>query len=772
MDLAAVDTAWEQAEEIRHDLLTRAFPAALAHIPDPSLRKLLSRARSAVGRHRPAHTAAPPPADEPATELHTRLTHWNDALAAAQQAQDRLDRRWEHVRASVRRRLHRAAADEALHEAALLLSPSFRAALTAYARAPFAPRPDRRTRALEQRITLYLQRLAAKNETHSFFGPVGHAVLAPGEPEAVQVVGTPGAGPPRVFSSPRVAEGLARAMAADPGLGPVLPPRRSPAYRSAGGNRLQHAFTGRKLTLSDGELRTWERSDGRVAARDHDEEPLRRLLDAGVLLAAPAVDPWCAEPLASLAHALLPLPDEPAVRRWRECVARFEAGIEEFARTGGDARAVALDDLEREYGRLTGEPPQRGGGRMYADRSVLFEERESTVSLRFGGALADALTEGLAPALTYWAAAACQRHAAQQRYAAEAFDALWPGRTDVPLLTYLVGLARAPRPLTLAPTPAEQWAHARVGEEPGEVVLDPREPAALAGAITGPVFSSVDVLIDASAPDRLAEGRLVLGEAHAGHLLSVFPTDHFARLADPEAALRRDRALIETLAAGGRRIGRLVGGRTTKIFPYPLPAPAVAVQLRPHLDPASAVPAADLRVRRTAEGVELLDQEGPLVLLPPVRPAEGADPFAALCLPAVESIPWGLGAVRPRVRVGRTIVQRAGRECPAPEELPRTRDAARMRAARAWMRRYGLPELVFVRVPGEPKPTLVDLGNPLSVDAFTGLLRTAADRVPGPVSVGVSEMLPGPDGLWLGAEGARLTCELRILATRPARPAE
>lgn len=82
--------------------------------------------------------------------------------------------------------------------------------------------------------------------------------------------------------------------------------------------------------------------------------------------------------------------------------------------------------------------------------------------------------------------------------------------------------------------------------------------------------------------------------------------------------------------------------------------------------------------------------------------------------------------------------------------------------ARRWAADVGLPRFVFVRVPGELKPFFVDLDSLTYVNVPAGRLRRAAGS---PEPVVVSEMLPGPDELWLpDAAGRRYGAELRVVA--------
>ncbi|MGH4008046.1 MAG: hypothetical protein ACRDTH_07785, partial [Pseudonocardiaceae bacterium] len=724
------------------------------------LLRSLSRLRTAVGKFRPVTTAAAPRA------VQRDLARWNDRLDALEQASNALRVGFPDELLLLRRRLHEVAGREPLPEAVGMLSPSVAESLARYAARPLPDRATSRDRGLEHRIIRYLQRLVAKNETNSFFGPVGSAGIDPQASAPLRVLGEPGCGPPVVFSSPRVARAIAELLAADPEIGAHVPLRRSPMFRLAG-SRLTHLPTGRSLRPGPGELAAWRGAGGSpgcgapAAAPPGRPELPERLIRLGALTRQVPLDLWSAEPLDSLEDWLRRLPPGPAIARWLARIGELRADIRSFAAARGGDRGAVLSRLEQRVADLTGASRRQGAGGMYTDRSVLFEERENRISLTIGGPAATGLAGQLAPALTYWAAAACQRREQHQRVAAELFDRAWPDRHEVPLPTYLA--AAAALPAVTAPTNAELHVDAVIGELAREGTAQVRLPAqeleSLGTAIDGPVFSSVDLLVAADERGAATGAvRWVLGEAHAGHLLSVFPTDHFARCRDPRVGERRDRWLWQALQSTGRRVAWLVTGRDTKIFQYRLPAPAV--QLRPHLPEHAAHPASELVVRRAAGGVALHDAEGPLWLLPAVRPAtEGFDPLAALTLPAVHHVPFGRGARRPRVVVGDTVVQRASWHVPA-TGLAALPGVEQFLAARSFRREHGMPEQVFVRVPGEPKPALLDFRNPLSVGAFAGQLRH--DPAGGTDGTPMfSEMLPGPAELWLAD---RRTFELRILA--------
>jgi len=72
-----------------------------------------------------------------------------------------------------------------------------------------------------------------------------------------------------------------------------------------------------------------------------------------------------------------------------------------------------------------------------------------------------------------------------------------------------------------------------------------------------------------------------------------------------------------------------------------------------------------------------------------------------------------------------------------------------------------LPERVFVRVPHQSKPIYVDLSSPLSMEMLLRFARGAS-------SILISEMYPGPEGLWLrDGQGNSYTSEVRLIAVDP-----
>lgn len=90
-------------------------------------------------------------------------------------------------------------------------------------------------------------------------------------------------------------------------------------------------------------------------------------------------------------------------------------------------------------------------------------------------------------------------------------------------------------------------------------------------------------------------------------------------------------------------------------------------------------------------------------------------------------------------------------------------EKVRFALARRWRAGHGIPELVFFTVPAEDKPVAVHFGSPALVGVLARAVRRAAeDRL---ATFSITEMLPGPDRLWLRDKDDRhYTSELRFVA--------
>jgi len=73
---------------------------------------------------------------------------------------------------------------------------------------------------------------------------------------------------------------------------------------------------------------------------------------------------------------------------------------------------------------------------------------------------------------------------------------------------------------------------------------------------------------------------------------------------------------------------------------------------------------------------------------------------------------------------------------------------------RRWAKNYGLPRYIFAKIKSEPKPIYVDFHNPFALDMLAGLAKKKE-------AIFVSEMRPAPDNLWLEDDNGRYCSEFR-----------
>ena len=236
------------ADEYREHLLTRAFPSAVSRARRPDQRRWLSCARRDVARGR-----RPADADGFAdAELADALSSWAQASAKVSAAESAIRAAWAADIAVISDALQSTCDDARLMDALQRMSGAFVAQLERYRHDP----SGRHSRATERRLALYLQRLATKNETNSFFGPVGRARVDAGRGERLRLEGSVGSGAPEVFATVRLAQGLGDVVARNE-VGRLHVPVRPHPMAVAG-------------EVSDADEEAGLRSGGRPAKRGRD----------------------------------------------------------------------------------------------------------------------------------------------------------------------------------------------------------------------------------------------------------------------------------------------------------------------------------------------------------------------------------------------------------------------------------------------------------------------------------------------------------------------
>ena len=90
-------------------------------------------------------------------------------------------------------------------------------------------------------------------------------------------------------------------------------------------------------------------------------------------------------------------------------------------------------------------------------------------------------------------------------------------------------------------------------------------------------------------------------------------------------------------------------------------------------------------------------------------------------------------------------------------------EVKRFLGARRWVKSHGLPQKAFVKSALEVKPFYVDMESPVLVEILCRAIRRMNSSIGKDEDLVLSEMLPGPQQLWLrDAKGSSYTSELRF----------
>jgi hypothetical protein len=667
------------------------------------------------------------------------------------------ERAFETELTQARRHLATVFSDPLVGDAVLLSSPSMHEhGVRKYLERWDAGPRNSDLRRIERQLTMYLQRLCARNDTVAFFGPVDYGSAGEPGPASAPAPGARHVQRCRALVAHWAVSALASAVAADPEVRPHLAPRLNPAFlREDGVVRL-----GRRpyLCLLPDCSRLVDSMDGRATVAELAAVLGRPVLDDVEALAAAGVV-WLRlevpvteiRPLEWLAARVAAMPATCSRDRWRDVLRRFQELEERFAGDRPGARAEALEELEALFAGVTGLDSRRGQGQVYADRLVVHEECVGGLTpLALGSEFHRELERQLVPVLDLMAALACEAYREEQAAAAAWLDERG-GR--VPLLSLLAG-RQAPaagpagggaerlRLLSLIPPGGE------VGDVPLPAVPVPDDPP--------PLMASPDVLLVAGCLDDLRRGRfrLVLGECHDtvmvwGWALGMHPDA--GRVQEEAAALIRR-------AVAGRALANALSRRSSRIAPFEYPGPTVELLAASGRPPGERIPVAAVDVVRAADGCRLSAPGWPDFRL--YNGELAAAEHRAVGLPRVVAPALESARRTPRLLLGDAVLQRARWRLRRADLLPRRYRGASldlMLDARRSARALGLPRRIYVRGPDQPKPVFVDLDSHHCLEVLDHVLSTDGEAL-------VTEMLPEPDQLWLRGGGDRFCCELRLSA--------
>ena len=656
---------------------------------------------------------------------------------------------------------------------------------------------DRQQRKHEEMVAKYLQRYCVKNDTIGFFGPVSWIKLR-SDGESIHF--TPG---PNLVENRKVyfegwcIDEVAEKIAVDYELQRWIAPRRRPSIR-VDGDTLHLPFGGKQkltskeaivLSQCNGERTAKQIADmlSSASTEFRDEEEVYNILDhfkkRGLIF-------WTfelhieAHPELTLKRYIERVDDEKlrekALQTLDEMIGRRDA----VAAAKGDVEKLydALQELEATFTRLTGLDAVRNQGRTYAARTLVFEDCRRDVKMEIGPGLMNVLGPPLELIL------------ASSRWFAyltivlsnDIFTKLYKevvsetGTKCVDFLTYWVKLksflyggkdALSNKLLqlfqqrwekVLALEDGQRRVHFTVAQLRQSIhdLFDVPEDVS-----TYVRYHSPDVMIAAESVEAIRKGdcQFVLGELHSaintnGYLCFLeqhpSPEDIFAarHLDIPEPQVLP--ILPKDFFGGAMRTHNVLSSPKDYRLDF---APELASDPTVH-----ALAISEFVLEDVGNGLRIRTVDGRLSF-DPVRFLINA------LLPLMSPNFKILKPKRhnPRISIDRLIISRESWSFSFDElTFANEPDAeTRFLGARRWAATHGIPRFVFVKAPVEIKPLYLDLDSPIYMEILAKLIRRMSRESQDNPFIGITEMLPAPNQLWLSdAQDNRYTSELRFVA--------
>jgi hypothetical protein len=264
------------------------------------------------------------------------------------------------------------------------------------------PPRNKSSRAHERHLLLYLQRVAAKNDSLSAFGPEGWGTIA-GDPMNLTLEPSPGIAARETFLERWTADGVAAAVNGDPETRVEISPRLNPNGLLLGG-RFRFTDTGEAIDLDEPTVSLLQRIDSRTPAYSLgvDASVLEQLAAKKIIrweMEVPALEPHAFELLVSDIAAWR---DTPVRCRWLERLQPLAELPRKFAGTEETAARVRIINEADERLQQLGALPKAATRFLYSAANPIGEECSRECGFTVGEDLVHEVTREAEPWIDLW----------------------------------------------------------------------------------------------------------------------------------------------------------------------------------------------------------------------------------------------------------------------------------------------------------------------------------------------------------------------------------
>lgn len=785
----------ERAQQKTHSEIDAALDLlrSSGHWDDKKKRKALLKARAAVNSMKVSGSFE-------AVHLDT-IEDFKEAICRLDAARDCFRTRFSESEKQTTESIRQIVALPAFREAVMWQNrPVVQGALDLLLRKESNGSRNSHQRQHEELVANYWQRYCVKNDTIGFFGPVGWVQFVA---ETVCLTAKPGEQlmtARKTYWEAWAMEALGSAILKKHNAQPWVPPILMPFIHVAG-DAVSHPILGR-MQLPDDQSLLLRSCNGQDTAKEiaaailllpnsrfrtesEVYQALRELADKRFISWTFNI-PMGPHPEKALRAALQRIGDPIVRQSTMDMLNELESAQYNVSAAAGnpDKLNAAFAVLEKTFLRLTGLPPVRHQGQVYAGRTLIYEDCCRDVEIHLGSQLLQSFVRPLSLLLVAgrWFASRLTEVYKNELWEIYSKHFQSAGNSSVEasvLWTSMSPLFFDRAAKLVAPIQEEftrKWEKIlQFGQSHGPVAyssdqlsqLVAKEFASSGSGWISARYHSPDVMIAATDEEAIRRGDcfFVLGEAHMTKNTleaSLFVNQH----PSPDvllSAVEHDLGILNLVPVGASKDE--LGCRTT---PSLISKSSFLLEYLPNVfvsDRARSVPISSMVVenqqgelmaksRDGRFGARLIDLVGPLL-----------SDLVFDCFKIVAPRPHTA-----RISIDRLVIKRESwRFSPSELQFACCLDAAEMfLQVRIWAKANGIPRFSFFKVPTEEKPTYLDLESPILVAIFVRLIRRTMEAGFPDASIEVSEMLPTVGQVWLmDKDKRRYTSELRMVAVGP-----